>query len=114
MEPKRIAQVCHEANRILTTFLADVPVQPHWQDAPEEMIRSSVKGVVWRMDHPTAPASEQHEEWMRQKLADGWKLGPVKNESQKEHPALIPYEQLPASVQAKDKLFTAIVLALAD
>lgn len=115
MTPKQIAHVCHEANRALTSIINDVPIQRHWDDPllPEEMIRSSVQGVVWRMDHPTAPASAQHDEWMRAKLADGWTLGPVKNFEKKEHPALVPYADLPSAVQLKDALFTVIVLALA-
>lgn len=114
MEPKQIARVCHEANRALTQILQDVPLQPRWNDAPEEMIRSSVQGVVWRLDNKTAPASAQHEEWMRAKLADGWTLGPTKDSALKTHPALIPYEKLTDGVKKKDAAFTALVLALAN
>lgn len=113
-DPKTIAAVCHEANRALTRKLEDVPAQPPWEFAPEEMTRSSVQGVVWRLDHPAATAASQHEEWMRAKLADGWALGPTKDPEKKTHPALVPYADLPVGVKAKDKLFTAIVLALAD
>lgn len=113
MTPEQIAQVCHEANRGLTAIIGDVPVQAAWADAPEEMKRSSVLGVKWRLANPGAAASAQHDEWMRQKLADGWKLGPVKDAEKKEHPALVPYEQLSSAVQQKDAVFTAIVLALA-
>lgn len=113
MTPKEIASVCHEANRAITAVTKDVPLQPPWIDAPEEMIRSSVQGVVWRMDHPTAPASAQHDEWMRSKIADGWTLGETKDSQLKTHPALVPYEQLAPGVKAKDSVFTAIVLALA-
>lgn len=114
MNPKAIAAVCHEANRALTRILQDVPVQPAWEDAPEEMIRSSVQGVVWRMIHPEAPPSAQHEAWMRAKVVDGWVFGPKKDEVLKTHPALKPYDELPTGVQKKDAVFTAIVLALAD
>jgi len=107
-----IAEVCHEANRALTVHTAEVPLQPHWADAPEEMKRSTVQGIEWRLAHPDAPASAQHEEWMRSKLADGWTLGPKKDPEKKTHPALIPYGDLPEPVKAKDALFTAIVLAL--
>ncbi len=113
MDPKSIARVAHEANRALTQILKDVPLQPSWDEAPEEMIRSSVQGVVWRLDHPTAPASQQHDEWMKNKIADGWVLGEKRDAEKKTHPALIPYEHLDPGVQLKDKVFTAVVLALA-
>lgn len=35
-----------------------------------------------------------HETWAAGRIADGWKYGPVRNETTKEHPCLIPYEQL--------------------
>lgn len=113
MQADQIARVAHETNRVLTQILKDVPVQPHWDHAPLEMVKSSIAGVHWRLANPTAPASAQHEEWMRAKIADGWKLGPVKDSEKKEHPALVPYDSLPDGVKAKDKVFTAIVLALA-
>lgn len=112
--PKHIAAVAHAANRALTKTLQDVPLQPEWESAPDEMIRSSVQGVVWRLNNPTAPASAQHEEWCRSKIEDGWKWGASKDSELKLHPALVPYEVLPAGVQLKDKVFTAIVLAMAS
>ena len=112
MELEKIGMMCHEANRILTRWIQDVPVQPPWHEAPDEMRRSTEQGVKWRLDHPEAPASAQHDEWMRQKIADGWVLGETKDAEKKTHPALVPYDELPDAVKAKDKLFTAIVLAL--
>lgn len=110
--PEVIAEVCHEANRALTNHTKDVPVQPPWADAPEEMKKSSVEGVKWRLAHPDAPASAQHEEWMRSKIADGWKYGPKKDPEKKEHSALVPYGDLDPKVRSKDALFTAVVKAL--
>lgn len=114
MSPEAIAEVCHEANRAITRHTKDVPVQPAWADAPEDMRTSSIHGVRWRLEHPHAPASAQHDEWMRAKLADGWTLGPVRDATAKTHPALVPYDQLPDNVKDKDAVFTAIVLALSD
>jgi hypothetical protein len=114
MDAEKIARVCHEANRALTQILKDVPLQPNWDEAPEEMRRSSIQGVTWRLSNPKAPASEQHETWMRNKIADGWTLGDVKDSEKKTHPALIPYEYLESGVKLKDALFTAVVLSLAE
>jgi hypothetical protein len=50
---------------------------------------------------------------MQQKLADGWKLGPVKDPAKKEHPSLVPYQQLPTTEKSKDFIFCAIVRSLA-
>ena len=114
MTPEAIAEVCHEANRALTLHTKDVPVQPHWAEAPDEMKVSSVGGVKWRLANLGAAASAQHDEWMRAKIADGWVLGEKKDAEKKTHPALIPYEHLAPEVKAKDAVFTAIVCALAE
>lgn len=107
-----IAEICHEANRALTRHTRDVPLQPPWHEAPFEMIESSIAGVKWRLGNLDAPASAQHDEWMRSKAAAGWTIGPKKDAALKEHPAMVPYEQLPDDVKQKDALFTAIVRAL--
>lgn len=113
MTPKQIAEVCHEANRAVTAAISDVPLQPHWHEAPDEMIHSTIRGVEWRLANPDAPASAQHEKWMADKIADGWVWGETKDAEKKTHPALIPYEKLGPDIQSKDAVFTAIVLALA-
>lgn len=107
-----IARVCHEANRGLTALTRDVPVQPPWDEAPAEQRESCVRGVVFALQNPSAPPSAMHDAWMKDKLEQGWKLGPVKDEAKKEHPALVPYDQLLQSVRLKDKLFKAVVEAL--
>jgi hypothetical protein len=35
-----------------------------------------------------------HEVWAAGRMAAGWKYGPVRDELKKEHPCLIPYEEL--------------------
>jgi hypothetical protein len=44
--------------------------------------------------------------------ADGWRYGKVKDPARKTHPTL-PWDELPAEQQLKDRLFIAIVQALA-
>ena len=39
-------------------------------------------------------AKSVHEVWAAARIAAGWKYGPVRNEVNKEHPCLIPYEEL--------------------
>lgn len=39
-------------------------------------------------------AKNTHEIWSAGRLADGWRWGPVRDDAKKEHPGLIPYEEL--------------------
>lgn len=109
---EQIAEVAHGANRALTKLVGDVPVQPSWSEAPEEMRASSVRGVEFALKHPEASASDQHVAWAADKIRAGWKHGPVKDEALKTHPALVAWSELPAGTQAKDTLFRALVEAL--
>ena len=44
-----------------------------------------------------------HDIWAKQRYQDGWKLGDVRNDSQKTHPCLVAYDQLPDSEKQYDR-----------
>lgn len=48
-------------------------------------------------------AEHAHEIWARQRLKDGWTLGPERNDTAKQHPCLIPYADLPDSEKQYDR-----------
>lgn len=48
-------------------------------------------------------AKNAHDNWARQRLAEGWKYGPHRDETRKEHPCLVPYEELPESEKQYDR-----------
>jgi len=110
---EQIAKVCHEANKAYYEAWGDFS-QKHWKEAEEWQRQSAIKGVEYRLDNPNAPESAQHDAWMRDKLADGWVYGPVKDAQHKTHPCIVPYHQLPHFQQKKDALFAAIVNAIRE
>jgi ryanodine receptor 2 len=48
-------------------------------------------------------AENTHDNWARQRLADGWTLGPRRDDTTKQHPCLVPYAELPESEKAYDR-----------
>lgn len=48
-------------------------------------------------------ARNTHENWSRQRLRDGWVYGPERSDARKEHPCLVPYEELPESEKQYDR-----------
>jgi ryanodine receptor 2 len=48
-------------------------------------------------------AKNTHDVWARQRLADGWRFGPKRDDARKEHPGLVPYEQLSESEKEYDR-----------
>jgi hypothetical protein len=105
-----IARVCHEVNREYCRALGD-DSQPSWEDAPEWQRASARMGVDLHLMGDFGPEAS-HISWLKQKEAEGWKYGPVKDADKKEHPCYVPYDELPPEQQAKDYIFRAIVHAL--
>ena len=44
-----------------------------------------------------------HEVWAAERMAEGWRPGPERNDASREHPCLVPYEELPDSEKAYDR-----------
>jgi hypothetical protein len=106
-----IARVCHEVNRAYCKSLGDESQLP-WEDAPDWQKKSAIKGVQFIIDNDNAAPSASHDSWLREKTADGWVYGPVKDVDLKQHPCCVPYEQLPPEQKAKDYIFGSIVRSI--
>ena len=111
LKAAEIAVVCHQANKAWCEANGDNS-QRDWHDAEQWQRDSAVRGVHFAVDNPDAPDSAQHDAWCADKRATGWTYGPEKDAAKKQHPCLVPFEELPHFQQAKDKLFKAIVNAL--
>lgn len=48
-------------------------------------------------------AENTHEVWAAQRIKDGWRFGVKRNDETKEHPCLVPYEDLPESEKEYDR-----------
>ncbi len=99
-----IAKAAHGANKAWCEVQGDFS-QVDWKDAPAWQRESAINGVNFHLDNPTATDSASHDNWMKEKLNNGWVYGEVKDEVAKTHPCLVPFNKLPAPQQFKDKLF---------
>lgn len=109
---EQIARVAHEANRAYCEAIGDFS-QHSWESAPDWQRRSAIAGVRFHRENPGAGPEVSHESWYAMKLAEGWKYGEVKDPVNKEHPCMVPFEDLPEKQQAKDVLFKSVVDSLA-
>jgi hypothetical protein len=48
-------------------------------------------------------AEHTHDVWAQQRIADGWRWGAQRDDDQREHPCLVPYDQLPESEKEYDR-----------
>ena len=103
-----VAATAHMINRAYCQAIGD-DSQPEWDDAPQWQVDSAIAGVKYHFENDGITPEMSHESWLKQKEADGWKYGPVKDADKKEHPCFCPYSELPKEQQTKDALFKAVV-----
>jgi hypothetical protein len=108
MTIEQTAKMCHEVNRAYCEAIGDHTQVP-WNEAAEWQQDSAINGVMFHLNNPDARPQDSHANWYKDKLADGWKYGPVKDVQKKEHPCMVPYEELPLEQRVKDHLFIAMV-----
>lgn len=110
----KVAEVCHEALRAYNKgFDPNLPVGAHWEELSQDARDSSMKGVAYRLDNPDASAEDQHNRWLQDMAASGWKYGLTKDDEKKEHPYMVPFSELSPDVRKKDLIFAAVVMAVA-
>jgi hypothetical protein len=103
------AQAGHELNRVFSIALGD-KTHPTWDLAPEWHKQSNRTQALYALRG--ASEREAHELWRADKVAAGWTYGERRDPEKKQHPALLPYGDLPPEQQAKNLLFRSAVMAL--
>ena len=48
-------------------------------------------------------ARNVHEVWSAMRMAQGWTYGPTRNDAEKKHPCLVPYDELPEEEKVYDR-----------
>ncbi len=57
-------------------------------------------------------AENVHEVWAKNRIADGWSYGPVRDDAAKHHPCLVPYNELPEEEKEYDRATSQETLKL--
>lgn len=111
LEFEAIAKVAHETIRAYKAILRQ-EILPSWSVAPDWMRTSTIEAVRFLIENRDAGAEEWHQQWLDEKYAAGWRLGPTRDADLKTHPMIVPYDQLPLAERRKDALIAAVVWAL--
>ena len=114
MNIEQIAKIAHETNRAFFCQAIGDESQLPWESAPEWQKASAMNRVSFHVSNPGARASARHEHWLQEKVETGWIYGPVEDAEKKQHPCIVPYEQLPLEQRIKDYLFRAVVHAVVN
>ena len=111
MTVEQIAQVAHEVNKAYCEAMGDFSQQP-WDKAADWQIKSAIDGVNFHLNHQEAGPDASHNNWMKDKLENGWAYGPEKDPENKLHPCIVPFNELPKEQQAKDYIFKQVIHSL--
>lgn len=57
-------------------------------------------------------AKNVHEVWSKNRMAEGWTYGPERDDVNKKHPCLVPYDELPENEKAYDRATSQETLKL--
>lgn len=93
-----IASVRHIA---LTSYQIAVE-QEYNKEMSKDQFVSLLNGVRYQDENPNTTSEENHNNWMKMKISQGWIYGSKKNSNLKTHPDLVPYNQLSKIEQLKD------------
>ena len=45
----------------------------------------------------------EHDDWTAGRIRFGWKYAPIRNNEKKEHPCILPWDELPENEREKDR-----------
>lgn len=57
-------------------------------------------------------AKNVHEVWARNRMAEGWTYGPVRDDAKKQTPCMVPYDELPETEKEYDRATSQETLKL--
>ena len=77
--------------------MGTVDYRPEPIDTSDVRLPEDLLGLVEHL------AENVHEHWARQRLAEGWRLGPQRDQFRREHPCLVPYAELPEEEKRYDR-----------
>lgn len=70
---------------------------------PQPIDTSDVKLSAELMELAELMAENVHDVWAATRLAQGWTYGPERDDTEKKHPCLVPYDQLPEDEKVYDR-----------
>jgi hypothetical protein len=70
---------------------------------PEPLDTSGVNLSPEILELTEVLARHSHDVWAQRRLEEGWRYGAHRDDSRKEHPCLVPYQDLPESEKQYDR-----------
>lgn len=107
---ERRVRFVYEGARI-AAIAAHAPTIPEQWAEREGDFRTQFRNVIRKqcnLDSRSFSPEQLHENWVAAYLKMGWKYGPVRDREKREHPDIVPYDELGPLERDKDKVFIAL------
>lgn len=102
------ARIANAVNNALRMHFNE-PANAAWDELDDESRHRALIGVAKAAEMPDMTPPECHKLWVESMAKDGYRYGEQIDYVRKEHPAMVPYTQLPEPQKLKTQLFLAIV-----
>lgn len=107
---EREARLVYEATRIEAAWSERSIVPEPWEDRDDKFKKNMINIIEKYISLDKLPTPEEaHDSWMKAYFDMGWKYGEKRDVDKKEHPDLVPFDELPKDERDKDAIFLAFV-----
>lgn len=76
--------------------------QPYNEQINEDQLKSLLDGIRFQDENPDNTPEQNHDNWMKMKVSQGWVYGKVKDFEKKTHPDMLSFNELPDIEKRKD------------
>lgn len=87
----------------------DTPFGPYTPEPPSD--RETERAGALMADIVAALARASHDKWAEKRIQAGWRYGPRRDDENKRHPDLVPYEHLSEEEKSYDVDTARVVVA---
>lgn len=103
-----LAQSVHQANKIFSEQVLSEE-KKDWALLDKDARNSLVNAVRKTLELKVEDPEQSHEMWLTEMVKSGWKYGEEYSETEKTHPCMVHYADLPQGQQTKDEIYLAIL-----
>jgi RyR domain len=99
-----LKELCRELHELFSGVQVMSTYKPRPIDTTKVTLSDVQRALVEKL------AANAHEVWAEKRVEDGWRYGGSRNDEDKTHPCLVPYDALPESEKEYDRVLVEQVL----
>lgn len=107
-----VNNVAAAISRITVAQDPSIPVFKAWGETEQPWREKVLAAVDMHISHPDKTPEQAHDEWVAQRVADGWTYADARDDAKKEHPMIRPWVELPFERRVQDTVLHALVAEL--